>query len=75
MFRYRFKIIIQPEYFKDACEMMRKLDMDIGEVGIEYVIQFTSQKDIAIPILKDHLRQCIESNGLQMLHAEGGKVE
>lgn len=72
--RYRFRIIYQNEYMKKSCELMRKMDLDIGEVGLEQVITFIA-KEQEIQVLKDNIIKAFESENVKVLYIEGGKVE
>ncbi len=74
-FRYRFKIIIQEKYMKKASRLMRTLDLDIGEVGIEHIFTFTSEKDFPISQVKEDIRKCFEDTEIELLFIEGGKIE
>jgi hypothetical protein len=75
MFIYRFKVIMQNNLLKNVSGMMRKLDLDIGEAGVEQKFQLTSKKDIPIPKVKQYLKTAIEACEMTVLHMEGGKIE
>jgi|GEM_PF-6851724 hypothetical protein len=75
MFKYRFKVIYQPKEFREVCKFVEKMDLDIGEVGIEQVFQFTSAKDMPIVELKSHIKSAFLSGEMTILHIEGGKIE
>lgn len=72
--KYRFQITYQPEYYKKASEWMRKLDLDVGEVGLQEAITFTAD-DQEVSIIKEKLKLAFESQNLTVLHIEGGKIE
>ena len=75
MFRYRFTIILQDKLLKDTCDLMRKLDLDIGEVGNQHTFQFNTKEDIPIATIKEKLINAITTEGTKVLHIEGGKIE
>ncbi len=75
MFKYRFKAIIQDKYMKESCEFLQKCDLGIGEVGVQYVFTFTSEKDLLALDIKEHFGVIFKELELQLLHLEGGKVE
>ncbi len=59
---------------KKACKLMRKMDLDIGEAGIEKVITFTAN-DQDVKHVKANLIAAFNDSDLTVLHIEGGKVE
>ena len=73
--KYRFEIIYQPLHFKQASALMRKLDLDIGEVGIHETFLFTTKENIEVSIIKEKLLEVFKLSGLELLNIEGGKVE
>lgn len=73
--KYRFEIIYQNKYMKEACELMRKMDCDIGEAGFRETIILTSKNDKSISEIKELLKQAYQSADCILLHIEGGKVE
>ena len=72
--KYRFQITYQPEYFKKASELMRKLDLDVDEVALKEVITFTADNK-EVSFFKEKLKEAFESGNMTILHIEGGKVE
>jgi hypothetical protein len=72
--KYRFQITYQPEYFKKASELLRKLDLSMDEVALQEVITFTAD-DKEVSFIKEKLRQAFENGNLTVLHMEGGKIE
>jgi hypothetical protein len=73
--KYRFKVIYATKSIKEASRLMRQLDLDMGEIGIEQTIEFTSKNDLEINLLKEKLRLSFESCEYELMHIEGGKIE
>lgn len=73
--KYRFEVIYTNEYVKRASELMKKLDLDMGEIGFQEVFTFTTKKDLSIQKIKEDLKKCFELSDLEILKIEGGKVE
>lgn len=74
-FKYTFRVYMQEPFMKEACELMRHLDLNIGEVAAMKIIEFEGNKDVPIDELKAHLTKAIESLGTTVLKIEGGKIE
>lgn len=73
--KYRFEVIYQNKWVKQASEFLDKCDLGIGDVGVEEVMTFTSKKDLEISELKEIIKKAYQSCECQLLHIEGGKVE
>ena len=72
--KYRFTLTYQTKYFKRASELMKKLDLDIGEMGIEETFEFKCDEK-PIDIIKGNLKNSFECAEMTILEIEGGKIE
>lgn len=73
--KYRFEIIYQTKWIKQASDFMSKCDLGVGEIGIKETITFQSQKDLIISDIKEKINQAMNESECKLLHIEGGKVE
>ena len=74
-YKYKFTVVYATKEMQKACEFMKKLDLDIGEVGIQQSFSFSSERNIEIPALKELISHSFESDCYKILHIEGGKIE
>jgi hypothetical protein len=75
MFKYKFKAIVQDNQMKELREFMRKLDLNIGEIGLQLVFTFSSKSDHDIPYIKEHLKMGFEYCNINLIHLDGKKIE
>jgi len=75
MIKWRFETILQPKYFKQASEFLKKVDIGDFEMGYEQVFTFSSKKDLDINDVKNHIKLACEDCDVNLLHIEGGKIE
>jgi hypothetical protein len=73
--KYRFEITYATKEMQQTCNFLKKMDLDIGQVGIQQIITFTSEKNPSIAILKEHLHQAFKECNLTILQIEGGMME
>lgn len=73
--KYRFEVVYRTEYMKKASELLKKLDLDIGDVGIKECFVFTSKNDVPVSEVKEQIKKAFESCYIELLHIEGGKIE
>lgn len=60
---------------KKASDLLKTMDFDMGEVGIQDIITFTSKVELEVVHIKEVLGKAFESSELEILKIEGGKVE
>ncbi len=73
--KYRFEVIYRNKYMKEASRLLKKMDLDIGDVGISQVFTFTSKIDNEVSKIKEDLKKVFLDCDLEILHIEGGKLE
>ncbi len=75
--RYRFEVTYQNPLFKDVSNLMRKCDMDMGEVCLVEVFNFKIKEglpDRPIEIIKKQLEEAFISAECTVFKIEGGKI-
>lgn len=72
--KYRFKVIYQTSQLKEVSKMMRQLDQNTGEIGLQEEFEFSGE-DKPIPELKEILVKTFEACEVEILFIEGGKIE
>jgi hypothetical protein len=75
MIKYRFEAFLQDKIVKKVCEYMRKIDLEMGEVGCRAIFSFTSERDVPLDAMKEILTQAIEECEVTVVRIEGGKIE
>ena len=73
--KYRFKVIYANKYMIEATKLLQKLDLDIDIVGFESFVQFSSNQDLSIEKIKEHLNLAFEQAECKLYQCEGGKIE
>ena len=73
--KYRFEIIYQNDYMHRASELMKHLDLDMGEMGIREAFLVTTKNDVPIALIKEKFILAFESSDLKVLKIEGDKIE
>ena len=74
-YHYRFVIIYQTKYMKNASDLLDKLDLGMDEIGLQETFEMTCTNDVPIPTIKEHLRKAFESVECIILDIKGGKIE
>lgn len=72
--KYRFEITYQTEQMIHVSVLLRKLDLQIDEVGLKEVMTF-SANDREVSVYKEVIIQAYVSAGCCVLNIEGGKIE
>ncbi len=73
--KYRFEVTYQNKILSEVCRIMKNLDLDMGQVCIQEVFTFSAKDDVNPDVVKNHLKDAIESCELIVFKIEGGKVE
>jgi hypothetical protein len=58
-----------------ACELMQKLDLDIGQVGFKEVFILKTELDVSDAEAKEKVKCAIELCDINVLDIKGGKFE
>jgi hypothetical protein len=74
-YKYRFEIIYENRYMKNARLWLRAMALGFEKIGIHETMSFTSEKDTPIERLKSVIKEAYESQECEVFHIEGGKIE
>jgi hypothetical protein len=73
--KYRFRVLYAPKFMQEASSLMKNLDLDFGQAGIETKFEFTTSNPIPISELKKQIAKAFESDESKVLFIEGGSIE
>ncbi len=72
--KYYFTVMFQPKELKKVSELMKKLDLDMGQVGIEEKFTFSCPEDHSIEEVKEKIILCFNQCDCEVLKIEGGSI-
>lgn len=76
MTKWRFTVCVQNKHLKEVCRLMKCLDCGFGEVFVENIMEFTSNKeDLTIEKLKETIIAAYKSEDAEVFKIEGGIIE
>lgn len=73
--KYRFEIIYQTKWIKEAGEFFKKCDLGFNDMGLKEIITCNSKNDLNVIEMKELIKNAYEYAECRLLHIEGGKVE
>lgn len=74
-YKYRFELTWATSEMNEASEFLKKLDLDLGEIGFVETLVFTSSKNYSVKEIKEKFMNAFDTSGFRLIHVEGGKVE